>query len=423
MDNLLDLEFSCFNCNEKIFDNFPLIGADDKNYCQECFDDMFSKCNECGQIYDKEELIDQNQAFYCDDCFNEKFFSCYNCGDVQDINNGYTGVDNENYCQECFNDMFSICCCCDETTFNDYSYNHDGEMYCGDCFSENFTYCESCGEHYPNNDMCYSENEEMYYCQDCYSDNNCNLINSYSYKPDPIFFKSEKDSKNTKEFFGIELEVENKNNIDPYDICETILENDFIYLKSDSSIENGFEVVTHPLSYNFLLEKEKTLQSIFELLKSEGFRSYNTSTCGIHIHISKNDISHLTLYKMLKLFYENPDFILKISQRNSGRFKQWSSLDDTNDSLILKAKNKNSCKRYTAINLKNPETIEFRIFRGTLDIKSFFKNIEFIKSIVEFCKLSGIKDISKKRYIDYIYDNKKQYKNLFNFINDKKLSE
>jgi len=75
--------------------------------------------------------------------------------------------------------------------------------------------------------------------------------------------------------------------------------------------------------------------------------------------------------------------------------------------------------RHEAINLMNPHTIEFRIFKGTLKRQSFFKALEFCDALIHFCLLgqNSIKHCrSVKNFIQYVDENKKTYPHLWAFI-------
>ncbi|GAH84174.1 unnamed protein product, partial [marine sediment metagenome] len=140
----------------------------------------------------------------------------------------------------------------------------------------------------------------------------------------------------------------------------------FTYAKHDGTLNFGIEVVSHPATWNWLKQNYRKWENILNLRKV-GFKSFDTTTCGMHIHLSKNAFSSLHLYKILKFFYENKDFILKISQRKSSYLNRYATLSsqDFNNSLALKAKWKNQTEeKYTAINLLNEPTIEIRVLEG-----------------------------------------------------------
>ena len=81
---------------------------------------------------------------------------------------------------------------------------------------------------------------------------------------------------------------------------------------------------------------------------------------------------------------------------DSNRDFEFKKVIDNDSSLIYKAKKKDgNSERYVAINLKNSQTIEIRIFRGTLNFNSFMKNIEFAHALFMY---------TKENKTDYLFD-------------------
>jgi hypothetical protein len=70
--------------------------------------------------------------------------------------------------------------------------------------------------------------------------------------------------------------------------------------------------------------------------------------------------------------------------------------------------------------MQNKNTIEVRIFRGTLKNNSFHKNFEFVHGVYEFCR-----DIAQNKNtvagFKAFIAGKKEYMNLNNFIAEKRL--
>ena len=249
---------------------------------------------------------------------------------------------------------------------------------------------------------------------------NISLIRNYSYKPTTEFISMPYDAKEVP-FFGLELEVErmDKSETSRGDMAKKI-ENKAWYFKNDGSLNNGFEIVTHPLTFSYIKHSAKDFETALNELSCNAYNSYNANTCGMHIHISKKAFGTWQLYKFMKFFAENVPFIVAISQRKMEKLVQWANIEDNDDNtLMYKAKKKNgNSARYVAINLQNYSTIEVRIFRGTLNFQSFMKNIEFVHALYMFTKESKI--ITLDSFKEYI-SNSCEYSNLKKFIKLKNL--
>jgi len=132
----------------------------------------------------------------------------------------------------------------------------------------------------------------------------------------------------------------------------------------------------------------------------------------------------------MKFFVDNSDFVTKISQRKVDNLDRWAALTDnpresteyTQDKLMYKAKKKyGNSRRYLAVNLQNDNSVEIRIFRGTLNDSSFFKNIEFVQALFDYTKSITETDMSLKSFLSFIKDNN-EYPYLRKFIADKNIN-
>jgi hypothetical protein len=64
-------------------------------------------------------------------------------------------------------------------------------------------------------------------------------------------------------------------------------------------------------------------------------------------------------------------------------------------------KNRN-LDRYYAVNLTNRNTIEFRMFRGTMNIETFFATMELVDNIVKLCKDKTTNEIQTMNFEDLL---------------------
>ena len=176
---------------------------------------------------------------------------------------------------------------------------------------------------------------------------------------------------------------------------------------------------------------------LFSTILSSGYFSAESFEGGMHIHVSKNAVNRTQLHKLLWFIYECPEFIKKIAQRDThyGKLTWRSIIGSTYGDApfknrrrrvarICKSKYSSVADRYTAVNLQPNNTIEFRIFNGTLNIMTLSKAIEFIHSLLSYCSQSSFKDIVNRKsesvrvegYLKFLSDNQKRYTNLCLFL-------
>ena len=222
-------------------------------------------------------------------------------------------------------------------------------------------------------------------------------IQDYGLKPSPIFM-GEDDYH-----MGMELETEHSGYHEVRIVKD--LSKRLFYCKGDGSLDDGFEMVSHPGTLSFWHSQKRMLTSLTKRLVKAGVRSYDTSTCGIHIHVSKDAIGgNFHYYKILTLL--NREFVLHMTKRRKGNLDQWATpLSDSDNKAA--SESPRMYRRYMTVN-RGENTFEFRIFRGTLHVPSIYKNLEFVHSVIEFTRNASIEECTPENYYLFIND-KTQY--------------
>jgi len=379
--------------------------ADGRLICSDCSANS-AICSHCGDLYMLDDLTHYGQMRYCPQCAEKLLHECVNCGELVHEDDA-TWYNDDPYCSECADDLLTYCFACDETIHNDDAIiGADDNSYCESCWGERFAVCSVCGSTIWFEDSVTIRDE--LYCPDCAPNN---ALHSYSYKPEPDYryLSSELKRFNADNllFLGVELEMEAGDWEEVSSILDTMPS--VFYAKEDGSLEDGLELVTHPMSWAWM-KKHADVWKILDEFKQAGCKSYKTDTCGLHVHLSKSAFSSLHLYKFLKLFYENPSFIQKVSRRDTYSMERWSDVRHGGEDLVYKA------KHYTAVNLRPHETVEVRIFKGTLSIKGLWERLEFVHAAYEWTQNISIKDVSIENFLKWVEEHKKAYPYLAEFL-------
>ena len=331
-------------------------------------------------------------------------------------------------------------------------------------YEDYFLGCEHCGNEYHSDDMYFEhyagEQEWDVICTHCVEQfqdaENEDAIRDYSYKPDAHFryYDSKKNmiksewTPSNKLNIGIEVEMERRDGVTRNEMLEVAseineFENGFLYCKYDSSIETGFEIVSHPATFN-AFRKMNLNDAIFR--HNNKFKSFRTGTCGMHIHISRNAFSYVQLHKFILMINEYKSLTHLVSQRrNLSEYDSWANfstnlLEDSKYESARKIKRmkqnkrmdildgKESAKfnyradtftgsRYQVVNLRNSATIEIRSFKGNISEIGFRKNLDFVESMFYFCKDASLDSgLNIKEYVEYVRRDKKTYKYLNKFF-------
>jgi hypothetical protein len=338
-------------------------------------------------------------------------------------------------------------------------YNDRGHVLCMTCWvgdSEDGVNCRVCHERIEEGDLwrtvhiavlgsdichlgCMEEllsSGDYRICDTCYTihagrqcpfcADTAQVIRDYSYTP-PLRFLDTPNSS-SELFFGIELEIER---CDPrYGPMDNrtgshreglALVPDWCYVKYDSSVKYGFEMVTHPMSLNWMNDNIQPFIYNFSLWRDLGYRSADVGTCGMHIHMSKIAFTHAQLYKFMYMVYAHPSFSLLLSQRSMPSFEQWASPFASKYDYTTRAKTKHqgTRSRHDAVNISNKPTIELRIFAGTLNPLTFGKNLDTAIAMYRFAKDTPFHGITINGFIEYVAQNRYLYPYLDIFLQDK----
>jgi hypothetical protein len=70
----------------------------------------------------------------------------------------------------------------------------------------------------------------------------------------------------------------------------------------------------------------------------------------------------------------------------------------------------------SALSFCRGDTVEFRVFNGTLDPKIFWGNVEFVVASYRFSRDSILSDMNFDKFSKYVKSHKKEYKNLHETI-------
>jgi hypothetical protein len=251
--------------------------------------------------------------------------------------------------------------------------------------------------------------------------------NVSGYSSNPRTLKFEKfESENTPLYMGIELEVDtstrnpNDEDDEEYSDDENNYDNhehnynsnfalhlmsggkDTIFSKTDGSLSNGFEIVSHPMTLAKHLRTMKW-QKGMDYLTKMGYKSHNTSTCGLHIHINRNffgskAVQGINGAKMSYLMESNKDDLVKFTRRRGEELDRWARFGDmkrwlsgasprTKTMLSTAFRSQYSPRnKYVALNTIHANTFEFRIFKGTLNFGTLVASMQLVDNLARIVK-------------------------------------
>lgn len=402
---------TCAHCGAIITDN--AIEFDGEFYCNDCIDEVSFVCNDCGERKPIAEWNDVGSGAVCDDCLLGNYTVCDICGRYilnEDIRRC---VDNNLYvcdgcvehsgryfeCENCGD--IHIRACANEV----YVSHNSAELWCDQCTRIDAFFCEECGRNFRSN---LEESEQT--CRYCYREQaeqkNGDIrywsapsgVRNYSYKPTPCYCITEDQAreKPADEYllFGPELEMEDHRNYGDYVDRDADYMNEklgFSYCKHDGSLDSGIELVFHPASIEYFMDKKEALTEVFGEMIRKGYTSHKNGNCGLHVHISLKALTKDNAYAtcaMARIVDNLWDDLVQFSRRTESQLDRWASRYDTKYLEFTEiAKAIKGYGRYTAVNMQNKHTVEIRIFRGTLNVNTFLATLQLVERLAEVSRV------------------------------------
>ena len=290
---------------------------------------------------------------------------CTNCGAEHPIEDMFE-VEGDCLCEDCADRLTVICDHCAERVYEENAVEDDTHILCDHCFDEYYVRCDDCGR----------------------------IIH--------------------RDHFGVELEIDdggtvNSNAQKLLDIANANAEN--LYIKTDGSLDEGLELVTHPMTLEYHLN-EMPWAEVLRKAQSMGYLSHAAGTCGLHVHISR--LAFGCTYEqqeaaIARLLYFVEKFwaeLLRFSRRTQSQMNRWAArygIRLTPSEQMSHAKN--SCAgRYTAVNLTNSDTVEIRMFRGTLKLNTLKATLQMVNHLVEVAISMSDSQVQDMSWFDFLDD-------------------
>lgn len=365
--------------------------------------DNVKPCPHCGQLVSEDNLcsvnVDGTIEEWCEDCIYRDAFYCKRCGqyhagelvEVRSIDDSYAS-----WCESCASHHASVCDSCNGLldnafTLEVYVYGQGYQTICDTCLDDYYC-CSVCGDYCTEEDARYQNGE--YYCPSCVPNA---YVDEYHHTEGVSFLHV--DLADCGPYLGVELEMEFPTESALYDAAKyirTAARYGHLYeCKEDSSLDDyGFECVTQPATPLYHMtgydDVMLTAGALFDAT------SHDNGNCGLHIHIDRtffNDTgigraSYRAGYILDTIFCNNEPYIIKFTRRSYSQMNRWAQMVNLHaakekKSFDAKLSEYRIAKytRYQAVNLENDDTIELRLFRGTLNRETYYATVEFVTGL------------------------------------------
>ena len=231
-----------------------------------------------------------------------------------------TLMDDELLCETCLYVETLVCSDCGTRIWSEQNAGSSEHPLCQRCFDRNYTTCERCGAVLSFDSVFYlDDDDDMPYCVSFCEMLRNHAIHDYSYRPEPIFYGD------APRYFGVELEIDGAGEISSN--AEKILaignrDAERVYCKHDGSLNDGFEIVSHPATLECHTKDFPWAQMMKQAIQL-GYSSHKAETCGLHVHISRDAFGESVLEqeasiaRLLFFVEKNWNELLKFSRRTS----------------------------------------------------------------------------------------------------------
>lgn len=347
--------------------------------------------------------------------------------------------ENVTLCSACISSSYGTCAHCEARQHNSWMsaypmLGQEGRTYiCTNCLGGEYAVqgCEHCGFYQYEEDWteCCEPDEDgiVEECQ-CYECRRATtaLIRSYSFRPIPVFAKVDAEGNTVRQseadpktvYMGFELEVNTAYDRNP--VAQRLLKatGKRVYLKEDSSIGTGFEIVTHPATLDWYMANFPW-QTIRDM-RSDGSMTAGPS-CGLHVHVSRSAFSSAShQYRWFLFFYRNQ----QIMNLLAGRESHWAEFNPTQRSLFKEIAQgaHPGTQRYAAINTNPSETFEVRLFASTLYVNRLKSALQLVESTVEYTRSLASSKVLKDggfsfdSYMAWLLSHGRRYQDLYRRI-------
>lgn len=335
-------------------------------------------------------------------------FVCGHCGRTLPIS-VRDEFDGQVLCEDCLESLTVVCDHCEILIWRRNDFGDSYIHLCETCCDGNYNYCGECNRLVLNSELHYlNDDDDDGYCDNCWHNHEPDqVIQNYYYKPEPLFYGE------GNRFFGVELEMDGGGEQDSkaQQILRVANENglEHAYAKHDGSLDVGIELVAHPMTLDYHLN-EMPWGAVVQEAISLGYTSHQARTCGLHVHVNRNAFGETqaaqeNVIARILYFVENHwNKLLRFSRRTQRQMEQWAARYGRRDdpkAVLDHAKNE-QFERYTCVNLTNRNTIEFRMFRGTLKLNTFKATLQLVDRICSVALCLSDQEIKNLTWIDFV---------------------
>ena len=332
--------------------------------------------------------------------------------------------------EEEFDEDYFVCEDCGQAYARDW--NQCVEDPCAD--HEYVRYCDGCHCYYEERNVEYCDATDDYRCDDCWESHSDEIGEYHDFKwqcqqGNVTFHKmpDEIEKEFDHPYIGFELETDGDGSADaddPLYYNRNTLDG-FFHPEEDGSLSSrGIEWISEPATLPYHLNQMDLYKEFFKMLVRNGYTGHNNGNCGLHMHIDRKyfgDEQHqeTAAAKLIFIFERHWENLLRFSRRTDSQCSSWCKNTRGLRSYGYYDKHRNfvegtkanrlkslicNTERYRAVNLCNDNTIEIRLWRGSLNPETVEATLKFTDRLAFLAKNTPAVKLYSMRWTDILGD-------------------
>lgn len=176
---------------------------------------------------------------------------------------------------------------------------------------------------------------------------------------------------------------------------------------------------------------EMPWQEVMRKAVSLGYGSHRERTCGLHVHVNRTAFGDTEakqdacIARVLYFVEWHWAELLQFSRRTQQQLDRWAArygYKEQPRDILDHAKKGCHAGRYTCVNLENYDTIEFRIFRGTLKYNTIIATLQLVNLICDVAIFMSDDQLKALSWSDFVAGiDRKKYPELVRYLKERRL--
>lgn len=364
-----------------------------EDWCPWCAHEETAECGKCGELVSVEHAVTVAGKPWCKQCVDTHTIECQHChkripkGSAAKVN--VSGA-MQDWCTACSDADAAQCHTCGEWFAKESLLIIDRNLTCHAC-SNRASVCSVCGN---RSFRLRDDGSGSTVCPECLARASCEAVHDYHGFPERNnlkFWKTDADvsADGALLYLGFELEAGGADSDERDNAARALHMRDRYgkryHMERDSTIPDyGFELISSP--HTLEAHRQYGWKDLLRVMRENGMRSHDLKgRCGLHVHVSRSFLSQGDCIRLDMFALKNRTFWERIARRSS---TDWSKFYDKGPSDFGKTGD-----RHSALNFRNANTVEFRMFRGTLKYETLMATLAIVDGVCRWIKTKTTEDM------------------------------